>query len=258
MTPTLARPTRLREGQQLKPIEFSALKGQYQKAYNDQLAREKAGLETQKTKAEIAEYNAQALYRTRQAARADKADKQGQAYSGALTHWTKAYDDLTKTNPSATHQDAFNKLPPGEQLAISNGLRAQSDSLEREIKDALSQYPPDQQRANDAKEDQEAIRTMLRTAVGAGATQSALPKAPKPGAHAPQDVVDQYIAKYPTAQAVKDAMTAAGWDTSTATPPKTGAETRAAMSKAIQDRRDAVKGFGKAAINQLVGAPVLP
>jgi hypothetical protein len=199
----------IKAGQQLKPSEFVALKGQYQKAYNDQLQREKDGLASKKTKAEIDDYQAQAIERAAQAARANKAEKQSQLLADGLDEWNKAYGDLTKTNPDASRQDAFAKLSPKAQFAITVNLTKTVDSLERQIKDALSQFPPDQQRANELKEDQENYRAMQRMAMGV--TKSALPKPPQQGAPITDDVMSQYNKTYQDPAQAKQAAARDGW-----------------------------------------------
>lgn len=183
---------RIKAGQELKPVEFSALKGQYQKAVNDQLQREKDGLSIAKTKAEINDYNAQALERSRNAARSDKAEKQSQLLADGLDEWNKTYDNMQKKDPNTSHQDAFNKLSPKAQFSISTNLVKTMDSLERQIKDSLSQFPPDQARADELKEQQESYRAMQREAVGAS-VKADIPKAPKKGSPAPLDVVQKAV-----------------------------------------------------------------
>ncbi len=90
-------------GQTLKPVEFSALKGLYQKAYNDQLARQQAGLATEKTKAEINDYNAQAIERAAKAARDAKADKQSQLLSSGLDEWSSTFASAHCSNSTEDH-----------------------------------------------------------------------------------------------------------------------------------------------------------
>jgi hypothetical protein len=157
---------RLREGQQLKPIEFSALKGQYQKAYNDNLARQKAGLETEETKAKIKDYNSQALERSRQAARADRTNKQSQLLSDALDDWDQA----------GPGPEGFAKLSQKSQFAITTNLVKTIDSLERQIKDALQDA--DQDRADRLKEQQERYRDLQRMAIPARSAAPAGQSAP--------------------------------------------------------------------------------
>lgn len=233
---------RLRVGQEMKPSDFVALKGLYQKAYNDNLAKEKQALDIQKTKAEISDYNAQAVERLQKAARDKAADKNSQLMGTALGAWDDAYQKLLKTNPNASHQDAFAKLPPGKQAEVSTLFTKQSDSLNREIKNALNQVPPDQKTADEDMQQLQDIHRMQKEAMGA--TSSALPKAPSKGAAIPQDVMDQYLKANPgDSGAAHAAAKANGWgdDIATAAPaPGSMAENRAKYSKAIQARRDAV------------------
>jgi hypothetical protein len=198
---------RLRVGQELSPQEFSALKQNYQKKYNDDLALEKQKLLAGETSERIKVLQAEFLKNAIEAAKAKKADKQASLLADALDEWNKA----------GPGQEGFAKLNPKSQFVISTNLVKTIDSLERQIKDALSQIPPDEERADELKEQQEQFRTLQRMAIGTG-----LPKAPTPNAPIPDDVMAQYVRSYGDPMRAKQAATQAGWGPPASLPAPVG------------------------------------
>lgn len=146
---------RLKAGQELKPSEFAALKGQYQKVYNDNMEMEKARLQAGELGARTKLATAEAIRAAAEAAKAKRNDKSSAMLGDALDSWTAKGGD----------QAAFGKLDKRSQVTITNNLVKSIDSIEHQIKDALNQVPPDQERANDLKQEQENYRGLQRMAI---------------------------------------------------------------------------------------------
>jgi uncharacterized small protein (DUF1192 family) len=200
--------TKLKEGQQLTPREFSALKGEYQQVHNQNLEQQKGQLSVQEMQERVEVAKADILKLRAEAAKQAKSDKQAKLMGDSLDEWTTTLNKLQKTNPNANEADAFNQLTPKSKFEISTGLVKTIDSLEKQIRDASQQFPPDQDRMNELKEQQEAYRALQRRTIG----DVQLPKAPQQGAPIPDDVYAQYLKKFngDTAQA-KNAASGSGW-----------------------------------------------
>ncbi len=190
---------RLKEGQELSPSEFAAIKGNYQTVYNQNLEREKALLAAGVEGARIKQLNAEAQKEAADALRGQKNEKQSAQLADGLDKWTAAGGD----------QAAFGTLDKKSQVFITNGLVKQIDSIERQIKDASSQIPPDQERMDELKGLEDTYRTYLRMAVPSPGAN--LPKAPSKNASIPEDVMSQYLKIYPDPNKAKTAAQAAGW-----------------------------------------------
>jgi hypothetical protein len=165
---------RLKVGQQLKPAEFAAIKAQYQKVYNDNLVMEKARLEAGNLTAREKLEQAQALKAAADAARANKTEKSAQLLGDALDEWNKA----------GPGPEGFAKLKPKAQFAITTNLVKTIDSLEKQIKDALNPLDPDEDRANELKEQQEGYRNLQRMTI-APSRPTAPANQPGPGRATP-------------------------------------------------------------------------
>jgi hypothetical protein len=185
--------SQLKEGQQLTPTQFVTLKGQYEKANQQRLS-------TEKEEATIAHDRALALSEMATAEKKRKDDKAAAQLGDGLDAWSKQYQELLKTNPNATDVDAFNKLPPGQRLVISNSLLKRFDSDEKVIKDSLTEKEKStdpveqkqlQDQADQAKADQENIRRYMNTA--SSATAPVVVKPAKPGDPLTTDSANRYL-----------------------------------------------------------------
>jgi hypothetical protein len=154
---------RLKAGQELKPSEFAALKAQYQKTYNDNMEMEKTKLAAGEVSARTRLADADALKAATEAAKAKRNEKSSAMLGDALDAWTTAGGD----------QEAFGKLDKKSQFFITTNLVKSVDSLEKQIKDALNQVSPDQERANELKEEQENYRALQRIAIPPAAKPAA-------------------------------------------------------------------------------------
>lgn len=181
----------LKPGQELTPTQFAALKGQYQTAYNQDFERQKNGLTLEEARLRVKETQAQIGKLDAEAKKQAKSDKSAAILSDGLSEWNDKFGEMVKANPNASHLDAFKTLSPKSQFAISTSLVKEATELDKGIKDALGQVPPDQASAQKLMDQRDSIRQLQQSAIGAqGATN--LPKPPSQGAQLTPEIAQQY------------------------------------------------------------------
>jgi hypothetical protein len=186
---------KLRVGQSIPVQQFSVLTGQYEKAHQQTLANENEKLKNGETSARIRQLDAAALKDSAEAGRASKDEKNSQLLDRGLTEWNKTFDEMKKTDPNATTQDALKQLSaknPKAAFAIAGTLTKEIDSLEKSIIEAKNQN--DQARADELKQQQETLRGLQTQALGINAT-TAIPKATTQGMTAPVDVAKRALSQ---------------------------------------------------------------